>query len=86
VATRPVDNTPLSGDDARDLQRRLKAAGFDPGPVDGIVGPRTSDAARRYAEARTLASTDAARAMLVRLRAEPTRSAEPTQSAELPTR
>jgi Putative peptidoglycan binding domain len=29
-------------------QERLKAAGFDPGFIDGVVGPRTRDALRRY--------------------------------------
>jgi hypothetical protein len=29
-------------------QERLKAAGFDPGPIDGVVGPRTREAVRRY--------------------------------------
>ncbi|MGB7948729.1 MAG: peptidoglycan-binding domain-containing protein, partial [Candidatus Binatia bacterium] len=31
----------LTGDDFRELQRRLRDIGFDPGPVDGIVGART---------------------------------------------
>jgi hypothetical protein len=77
---------PLNWSDARDLQTRLKSAGFDPGPIDGIVGPLTTDAARRYGEARTLASKDPAREMLARLRSEPARSVGPTQSAELPAR
>jgi hypothetical protein len=29
-------------------QERLKAAGFDPGHIDGVVGPRTREAVRRY--------------------------------------
>jgi peptidoglycan hydrolase-like protein with peptidoglycan-binding domain len=58
----------------RELQDRLKAAGFDPGPIDGVVGPRTTDAARRYAQARNLRSGAAGRDMLIRLRAEATRS------------
>ena len=32
------------GADVSKLQRELKAAGFDPGPVDGIFGPRTEKA------------------------------------------
>jgi hypothetical protein len=68
-------STPLSLDEARELQSRLKSAGFDPGPIDGIVGPRTTDAAHRYGNARTLANADPAREMLVRLRAEPAQSA-----------
>jgi hypothetical protein len=33
-----------------DLQQRLLTAGFDPGPRDGIYGPRTADAVRRFQE------------------------------------
>lgn len=33
--------TPLSKQEIRQIQARLKAAGFNPGPVDGILGPRT---------------------------------------------
>ena len=29
-------------------QERLKAAGFDPGYIDGMLGARTRDALRRY--------------------------------------
>lgn len=31
-----------------EAQARLKHAGFDPGPIDGILGPRTEQALRRY--------------------------------------
>lgn len=30
------------------LQVRLREAGFDPGPIDGILGPRTINAAQNY--------------------------------------
>jgi hypothetical protein len=71
-----VAAAPLSWDDVRELQSRLKAAGFDPGPVDGIVGPRTTEAARRFAEARVLTSAEPSTFLLACLRAEPTQSAE----------
>ena len=74
------DPGPLSSDEVRELQCRLRVAGFDPGPIDGIVGPLTTAAARRFGEARKLATTDPARGVLVRLRSEP------SQSAQLPTR
>ena len=67
---------PLSWDEARELQGRLKAAGFDPGPIDGIVGPRTTEAARRYGEARVLPAREPSKGMVVRLRGEPLQSAE----------
>jgi peptidoglycan hydrolase-like protein with peptidoglycan-binding domain len=41
----------------RRVQERLAAAGFDPGPADGIVGARTRAALRAFQEARDLAPT-----------------------------
>jgi peptidoglycan hydrolase-like protein with peptidoglycan-binding domain len=38
-------------------QERLKAAGFDPGYIDGVVGPRTRDALRRYQASKGLPIT-----------------------------
>jgi peptidoglycan hydrolase-like protein with peptidoglycan-binding domain len=32
----------------RSLQERLRDAGFDPGPIDGFVGPRTRSALQKY--------------------------------------
>jgi hypothetical protein len=32
----------------REVQQALLSAGFDPGPVDGIMGPRTKSALRKY--------------------------------------
>jgi len=30
------------------VQRKLKEIGYNPGPVDGLMGPRTSNAIERY--------------------------------------
>ena len=38
----------LRGDDVADLQRRLNALGFDAGRADGILGPETEAAVRRF--------------------------------------
>jgi peptidoglycan hydrolase-like protein with peptidoglycan-binding domain len=40
-------------------QERLKAAGFDPGYVDGVLGARTREALRRYQASRGLPVTGA---------------------------
>ena len=41
--SRPVSSIkkPLRKQEIRQIQARLKAAGFDPGPIDGILGPKT---------------------------------------------
>jgi peptidoglycan hydrolase-like protein with peptidoglycan-binding domain len=39
------------------VQERLAAAGFDPGPADGAMGPRTRAALRAFQEARGLDPT-----------------------------
>jgi peptidoglycan hydrolase-like protein with peptidoglycan-binding domain len=38
----------LARDNVRTVQRALEQKGFDPGPPDGIVGPRTREAVRRF--------------------------------------
>ena len=39
-----------SGDTVREAQQALKDKGYDPGPIDGINGPRTRAAVRSYQE------------------------------------
>jgi peptidoglycan hydrolase-like protein with peptidoglycan-binding domain len=38
-------------------QERLKAAGYDPGPIDGVLGPQTRAALRRYQASQGLPMT-----------------------------
>jgi peptidoglycan hydrolase-like protein with peptidoglycan-binding domain len=72
---------PLTRDEIRDLQGRLKVAGFDPGPVDGSLGTQTRGAARKYAEARVLPNADT-RELLSRLKTEqPAAPAAPPAAA-----
>ncbi|HEU4439523.1 MAG TPA: peptidoglycan-binding domain-containing protein [Methylomirabilota bacterium] len=41
----------------RDAQRALRDLGYEPGPVDGIVGPRTREALARYQRSEKIAVT-----------------------------
>jgi peptidoglycan hydrolase-like protein with peptidoglycan-binding domain len=50
-------------DEVRDLQTRLHASGFDPGPVDGRFGPRTEGAITRLRGAEHLPATTEAQAV-----------------------
>jgi len=61
---------PLSRDEIKELQGKLGAAGFTAGPIDGVVGPQTEAALRRYAQSRRLAKPEATQETLLRLRSE----------------
>ena len=71
LAAAQVGPAPLTPDEIRELQGRLKATGFNPGPIDGTMGRQTRSAVREYAEARALPNVDATRELLARLKAEP---------------
>jgi hypothetical protein len=43
-----VPGAGAASDHVREVQRALVAAGYDPGPIDGIMGPRTKSAVRKY--------------------------------------
>jgi peptidoglycan hydrolase-like protein with peptidoglycan-binding domain len=55
AASHPVLRIGARGEDVKDLQRQLVAAGFDPGPVDGWFGPRTQAAVRAFQHSRGIA-------------------------------
>lgn len=44
------------GTPVADLQRRLAALGFAPGPIDGIYGPQTTSAVRAFQHSRGIAA------------------------------
>src|ERR1700730_14880554 len=69
-STAPPSPAPLTPDEIRELQGKLKAAGFNPGSIDGTIGRQTRSAIRQYAEARALPNADATTELLVRLKAE----------------
>jgi len=58
VTVAPQEVLPAVGEDATllserkyragDIQRALKAAGFDPGPIDGKLGPKTKKAVQDF--------------------------------------
>ncbi|HEY7688611.1 MAG TPA: lytic murein transglycosylase [Dongiaceae bacterium] len=48
VATWPRDDVPLTKDERVELQELLAGMGYDPGGVDGVVGPKTRTALRQY--------------------------------------
>lgn len=43
-----VPRAGATSDHVREVQRALTVAGYDPGPIDGIMGPRTKSAVRKY--------------------------------------
>jgi len=47
----------LTGYDLASIQNALRSRGFDPGPSDGLMGPRTRAAIRRYQAARDVQVT-----------------------------
>src|SRR5689334_24592832 len=49
-----LTTAPLTKDEIKEMQGKLGAAGFTAGPIDGIVGPQTQAALRRYTQARSL--------------------------------
>ena len=71
VVTASGGLTPSVADDGTDLarlQEALKQQGHDPGPIDGVDGPRTQAALKAYQHAQGLEATgrldDATRAKL----------------------
>ena len=52
-AVTPVEDTrPLTIDEVREVQAWLRAFGIEPGPLDGLPGPLTAAAIKRYQAAR----------------------------------
>jgi len=70
VGTWPRGERALSQDERKELQIRLTAAGFDPGGVDGLLGPKTRAAVRAFQKsAGLLPDAYPSVALLTRLRA-----------------
>jgi hypothetical protein len=54
-STAPMDQA--SSEQVRNAQQALQSKGMDPGPVDGVVGPRTQAALRAYQKDQNLPQT-----------------------------
>jgi membrane-bound lytic murein transglycosylase B len=48
LSKRPANDRPLSRVEIKEIQSRLTALGFDPGPVDGVIGSGSRAALRAY--------------------------------------
>jgi hypothetical protein len=53
-SSRPTLRRGSRGDAVVELQRKLSAAGFSPGPIDGVFGSMTDSAVRSFQRARAL--------------------------------
>lgn len=82
------EEPPLRRDEVRDIQARLRAFGFNPGPVDGIAGPATQAAIMHYQQNRELPQTGTIdRQLLEQLRQDPApQIVAPPQVAQRPAR
>lgn len=78
---------PVPNVDIADIQILLRIRGFDPGPIDGVLGPKTANAIRAFEASENLPVTGAATAALQALLAGADSRAssdkEPTQTASV---
>jgi len=48
----------MSSDQVRQIQQALSDRGYDPGPVDGVMGPKTQQAMHNFRQAQGLTGSD----------------------------
>ncbi len=48
----------MSSDQVRQIQQALSDRGYDPGPVDGVMGPKTQQAMRNFRQGQGLTGSD----------------------------
>jgi hypothetical protein len=71
---KPAVNQPLDARGISELQTRLSRLGFSPGAIDGVAGPMTVAAIKRYQQSKARAQTGTIDAeFLDQLRKEPAR-------------
>jgi hypothetical protein len=61
---------PLSAEEVLELQAVLTQSGYDPGPIDGLMGPATTSAADQAIADRGLPASISHRSLTNRIRAE----------------
>ena len=67
-----LEPPPLHQNEVREVQSRLRAFGFNPGPIDGVVGAVTQTAVTGYQQSRDLQQTGLLdRELLEQLRRDP---------------
>lgn len=68
--SRSHSKTSVPASHVREVQEALKQSGYDPGPLDGIMGPRTKAALRRYIAVPPPKAPSAADEVIARFRSE----------------
>lgn len=82
-----LEEPPLRRNEVRDIQMRLRAFGFNPGPLDGVAGPATHAAIMHYQQNRELPQTGTIdRELLEQLRQDPAPQVVAPQVAQRPVR
>ncbi|MFI4999654.1 MAG: peptidoglycan-binding domain-containing protein [Reyranellales bacterium] len=85
AASTPPDKGELSLYEILEVQARLKSVGLNPGPFDGVPGPLTAAAVRRYEESRGQPQTGSVdRQLLERLQQKPGRPVSAGQTGRAP--
>jgi TPR repeat protein/peptidoglycan hydrolase-like protein with peptidoglycan-binding domain len=65
VTSAPVSEPPLTAARIKEIQRELRRLGFNPGPIDGLIGPRTRAAIAAFERNHDLRVTRRASAALL---------------------
>ena len=68
--TSKAPSTPAPSSHVREVQEALQKSGYDPGPIDGIMGPRTKAALRKYVAAPAPKEPSPADQVIARFRTE----------------
>lgn len=82
-----LEEPPLQRVEVREIQTKLRAFGFNPGPLDGVAGRSTQAAIMHYQQSRELPQTGTVdRQLLEQLRQDPAPEVVAPQVAQRPAR